>query len=95
LPYADRSNVVTESFALCWLFDNVQAESDMSTSKAKAQQQAELTAEQRLDEALEETFPASDPIAVDTDEPNRAPARPKPEAAKQPAKRSPARAKHH
>ncbi|CAB3758339.1 hypothetical protein [Paraburkholderia solisilvae] len=66
----------------------------MSTSKAKAQQ-AELTAEHRLDEALEETFPASDPIAVDTDKPNRTPAKSDADAAKQPVKRPPARAKHH
>lgn len=29
------------------------------------------SAEDRLDEALEESFPASDPIAVDTGEPRR------------------------
>ncbi|MFC0398946.1 hypothetical protein [Paraburkholderia rhizosphaerae] len=56
----------------------------MSTSKPKAQQ-AELTVEQRLDEALAETFPASDPIAVDPDEPKRTPAKRKTTAAKRPA----------
>jgi hypothetical protein len=29
----------------------------------------------RLDEALEESFPASDPIAIDPDEPSPAPAK--------------------
>ncbi|GAB2881049.1 hypothetical protein GCM10027093_15340 [Paraburkholderia jirisanensis] len=38
----------------------------MSTAKQKASH-AEPALEQRLDEALEETFPASDPIAVGTD----------------------------
>ncbi|HVE07279.1 MAG TPA: hypothetical protein VNE00_08510 [Paraburkholderia sp.] len=36
----------------------------MSPTRHKAQP-AEPALEQRLDEALEETFPASDPIAVD------------------------------
>jgi len=36
----------------------------MSTARHKPQP-AEPALEQRLDEALEETFPASDPIAVD------------------------------
>ncbi|CAB3773669.1 hypothetical protein [Paraburkholderia humisilvae] len=57
----------------------------MSMSKAKAQQQAELSVEQRLDEALAETFPASDPIAVDSERPNRTPAKRKADAVKQPA----------
>jgi hypothetical protein len=56
----------------------------MSTSKPR-KHQAELTTEQRLDEALAETFPASDPIAVDPDEPTRTSAKRKTGAAKQPA----------
>jgi hypothetical protein len=78
------------------LFDNVRAESDMSTSKRKSQP-AELSVEQRLDEALAETFPASDPIAVDPDEPHRTPAarqKEKAGAAKQPAQHT-TRPKHH
>jgi hypothetical protein len=35
-------------------------------------QEAPQSAEERLDEALEETFPASDPIAVDPEEANEA-----------------------
>ncbi|SIT36486.1 conserved hypothetical protein [Paraburkholderia piptadeniae] len=44
----------------------------MSNTKPKAPKPAEEphTTEDRLDEALEETFPASDPIAVDPDEPD-------------------------
>ncbi|MDQ7977909.1 hypothetical protein QYH69_11725 [Paraburkholderia sp. SARCC-3016] len=56
----------------------------MSTSKPKSQP-AELSVERRLDEALAETFPASDPIAVDPEEPNHSPAKPEAGAAKQPA----------
>jgi hypothetical protein len=56
----------------------------MSTSKPKSQP-AELSVERRLDEALAETFPASDPIAVDPEEPKHPPAKPKAGAAKQPA----------
>ncbi|MBP0589064.1 hypothetical protein J8I87_04880 [Paraburkholderia sp. LEh10] len=38
----------------------------MSTSKAKTPKaQEHQSADERLDEALDETFPASDPIAVD------------------------------
>ena len=33
------------------------------------------SAESRLDEALEESFPASDPIAVDTTDPHHSPAK--------------------
>lgn len=42
----------------------------MSNTKPKAPKPAEEphTTEERLDEALEETFPASDPIAVDPEE---------------------------
>jgi hypothetical protein len=66
----------------------------MSTSKPKSQP-AELSVEQRLDEALAETFPASDPIAVDPNEPNRTPAaKQKAGAAKQPAQHN-TRPKHH
>jgi hypothetical protein len=65
----------------------------MSTSKPKPQP-AEPGVEQRLDEALAETFPASDPIAVDPEEPNRTPAKHKAGAAKQPAQQN-ARPKHH
>jgi hypothetical protein len=65
----------------------------MSTSKAKLQP-AEPGVEQRLDEALAETFPASDPIAVGPDEPNRVSAKQKGGAAKQPAQHH-ARPKHH
>jgi hypothetical protein len=65
----------------------------MSTSKPKSQA-AELSVEQRLDEALAETFPASDPIAVDPNEPNRTPARQKAGTAKQPAHQN-TRTRHH
>jgi hypothetical protein len=40
----------------------------MSKPKAPASSEAPHTAEDRLDEALDETFPASDPIAIDPDE---------------------------
>lgn len=33
------------------------------------------SAESRLDEALDESFPASDPIAVDTTDPHHSPAK--------------------
>ncbi len=56
-------------------------ESDMSTAQPRTPEPAE-SADERLDEALEETFPASDPIAVDPTEP----ARPAPS----PEKRKPA-----
>jgi hypothetical protein len=62
----------------------------MSTSKQKTQK-AELATEQRLDEALAETFPASDPIAVDPDEPKRVPAKQKAGVTKPPHTQS----KHH
>jgi hypothetical protein len=65
----------------------------MSTSKPKSQP-AELSVERRLDEALAETFPASDPIAVDPDEPKRTPAKQKAGAAKQSAHQN-TRPKHH
>ena len=66
----------------------------MSTSKPKSQP-AELSVEQRLDEALAETFPASDPIAVDPGEPNRAPAaKQKASEPKQPSQHT-TRPKHH
>jgi hypothetical protein len=65
----------------------------MSTSKSKSQP-AELSVEQRLDEALAETFPASDPIAVDPDEPKRTPAKQKAGAARQSAHQN-TRPKHH
>jgi hypothetical protein len=50
------------------------AEDTMSKPKPNAPPAAE-TAEDRLDEALDETFPASDPIAVDpTERPHPVPA---------------------
>jgi hypothetical protein len=65
----------------------------MSTSKPKSQP-AELSVEQRLDEALAETFPASDPIAVDPDESKHRSAKQKSGAAKQPAPHG-TRSKNH
>ncbi len=53
----------------------------MSTSKPNTPKPP-LTEDQRLDEALEETFPASDPIAVDPHEPRHEPAKEKPGNAK-------------
>lgn len=41
---------------------------------AQTQGSAE-SAESRLDEALDESFPASDPIAVDTTDPHHSPAK--------------------
>jgi hypothetical protein len=55
----------------------------MSPSRQKAQQ-AEPALERRLDEALEETFPASDPIAVHTDSTAVARPKEKADAAKRP-----------
>lgn len=46
------------------------AEYDMSKPKPPAPEPVE-TAEDRLDEALDETFPASDPIAIDPDQPRK------------------------
>lgn len=40
----------------------------MSKPKAPASSQNPSTADERLDEALDESFPASDPIAIDPDE---------------------------
>jgi hypothetical protein len=61
------------------------AEQDMSKPKPHAPPPAQ-TAEDRLDEALDETFPASDPIAVDpTERPHPTPvppATPHPDKAK-------------
>ncbi|WP_181969776.1 hypothetical protein [Paraburkholderia sp. DHOC27] len=52
----------------------------MSKPKPHAPEPVE-TADDRLDEALDETFPASDPIAIDADEPRRsAPAKTRPHA---------------
>ncbi|ANB72343.1 hypothetical protein AYM40_08195 [Paraburkholderia phytofirmans OLGA172] len=51
------------------------AESAESAKSAKS-------AESRLDEALDESFPASDPIAVDVAEPHHAPADEAPSAGK-------------
>ena len=60
----------------------------MSKPKPHAPEPLE-TAEDRLDEALEETFPASDPIAVGTAEPRKpAPTPPAPH-------HSPAKEKKH
>ncbi|MFL9898572.1 hypothetical protein PQR75_08410 [Paraburkholderia fungorum] len=44
--------------------------------------QAAQSAESRLDEALEESFPASDPIAVDMTEPSHSPPEAEPSEAK-------------
>jgi hypothetical protein len=46
--------------------------------------QAAQSAESRLDEALEESFPASDPIAVDMTEPSHSPPEAEPSEAKKP-----------
>jgi hypothetical protein len=51
------------------------AEYDMSKPKPHAPAPVE-TAEDRLDEALDETFPASDPIAIDSDTPRKSPPTP-------------------
>jgi hypothetical protein len=51
------------------------AEYDMSKPKPHAPEPVE-TVEDRLDEALDETFPASDPIAVDAAEPRKPAAEP-------------------
>jgi hypothetical protein len=40
-------------------------------SHAEEKPSSDESAESRLDEALEESFPASDPIAVDPDEPRK------------------------
>jgi hypothetical protein len=42
-------------------------------SQPVATRQSAESAESRLDEALEESFPASDPIAVDLTDPHHAP----------------------
>lgn len=42
-------------------------------SKSTETQPSEQSADSRLDEALEESFPASDPIAVDMADPHHAP----------------------
>lgn len=47
----------------------------MSTSKPKAQEPLQ-TPDDRLDEALNETFPASDPIAIHPDEDDALPSEP-------------------
>ncbi|MDQ0138601.1 hypothetical protein [Cupriavidus necator] len=39
--------------------------------KPSQQQEREERIERELDEALKDTFPASDPVAVDTDAPHR------------------------
>jgi hypothetical protein len=44
--------------------------------------QSAQSAESRLDEALEESFPASDPIAVDMTEPSHSPPETEPSAGK-------------
>jgi len=62
----------------------------MSKPKHNAPNPVE-TAENRLDEALEETFPASDPIAVDSIEPPHAS---RPRHSPRPL-HSPAKAKPH
>jgi hypothetical protein len=63
----------------------------MSTAKQKASH-AEPALEQRLDEALEETFPASDPIAVGTG--TQRVAQPKAKAAATKERTHTARARH-
>ncbi|MFL9907101.1 hypothetical protein [Paraburkholderia sp. RL17-337-BIB-A] len=50
---------------------------------AQAAQSAQ-SAESRLDEALEESFPASDPIAVDMTEPSHSTPEAEPSEAKKP-----------
>ncbi|ALS62028.1 hypothetical protein [Pandoraea norimbergensis] len=56
--------------------------SDTPTRKPKPQQpHKEDAVERDLDEALEETFPASDPVSIDTSQPRRTP-EPKPSTGK-------------
>ncbi|CAB3781662.1 hypothetical protein [Paraburkholderia caffeinilytica] len=45
----------------------------LAPHRNKAAQPPAASAESRLDEALEESFPASDPIAVDLSEPRHSP----------------------
>jgi hypothetical protein len=69
-------------FALCWTIDTFEAEHVMSKPKPHApdakvkgaEPLAESVDSRRLDEALEESFPASDPIAVDVTDPHHLPA---------------------
>jgi hypothetical protein len=62
-------------FALCWVVESLLVEYVMTKSKQHATHPKEAvrppaqSADSRLDEALEESFPASDPIAVDMSEP--------------------------
>jgi hypothetical protein len=61
------------AFALCWLRPFSHPENAMSASKPKSPPPQQ---EDPLDEALEETFPASDPISIDPS-PDPTPASPK------------------
>ncbi|ACC70895.1 conserved hypothetical protein [Paraburkholderia phymatum STM815] len=60
------------TIALCWVFilSNFEGNPVMSTTKHHTPKSPEEhpSSDERLDEALDETFPASDPIAVDPDE---------------------------
>ncbi|MEA3085447.1 MAG: hypothetical protein QOC89_3144 [Paraburkholderia sp.] len=51
-------------------------------AKVAGGEQSAQSAESRLDEALEESFPASDPIAVDMTEPSHSPPETEPSAGK-------------
>lgn len=64
-------------FALCWIADSLLTEHVMTSKKHPETHRAETptpaeSEDSRLDEALEESFPASDPIAVDTGDPHHA-----------------------
>ncbi|MFM0731392.1 hypothetical protein PQQ52_12985 [Paraburkholderia sediminicola] len=58
------------------------AKQKQPTSHPKDSAQPAGSAESRLDEALEESFPASDPIAVDMSEPRHLPVEEEPSAGK-------------
>jgi hypothetical protein len=71
MPFA--SEAVAARLRYAGFSDSVQTrwwEAVMSMSKPKTSKTHEehQSSEDRLDEALEETFPASDPIAIDPDE---------------------------
>lgn len=55
------------AFALCWVFHFFERSAIMSKAKPPPPEPADPT-DDRLDEALEETFPASDPVAVHPEE---------------------------
>jgi hypothetical protein len=84
-PQVVRPMLAVARFALCstgsvLLTEHVMTKQKQQTPTAQAAQ----AAENRLDEALEESFPASDPIAVDMSEPGRSPVDDVPSAGKKP-----------